>query len=104
MESILSILSLILFAITPAIFWFKGKRFLGEKTHPAAIFILSCFTLVTILSLTGYVHSGIGIFALALLWGGINFATFAIVRKIRSKFVKGSNNKEENEESKEHES
>ena len=79
----LSIPFLVLFLVTPAVFWFRGKRFLGDQTHPAALFILTCIASFVLLCFVKWAAGYVG--EISLLWVIVNFAVFAAVKKIGQK-------------------
>jgi hypothetical protein len=79
----LTIPLLLIALIIPALFWFYGKRMLGNQTHPAALFILAWMASSLVLSMVDATAQYYG--KLALLWVSVNLAIFALVRKFKPK-------------------
>lgn len=64
-----------------------GKRFLGDQTHPAAIFILAW--MVCTLTLTASEINPVSPGVIALVWVSVCFAVVSVVRKSRASTAAG---------------
>lgn len=69
--------------VSPIILRRNGKRWLGDQTHPAAVFILCWMACAFALSSVEFITAPIG--ALALIWVILVYAGFAVVEKVRRK-------------------
>lgn len=83
----LAIPLLILCLVIPALFWFHGKRFLGNQTHPAALFILAWMATALLLNEVEGITLSAGF--LALIWVALSFAVCAAVERFRRKSRNG---------------
>ena len=76
----LDFLLLVVVALIPAFFWFFGKRFLGDQSHPAALFLLAYFSAFMVLTFVEQDIPRRGV--VCFLWVVLNFAFLAIVTTI----------------------
>lgn len=76
MTSLLSYILIGLVALTPVVFWIYGRRFLGERTHPVALFGLSWMTVAFLLGSFEQISSWNAI--LSTLWIIVSFGLLAI--------------------------
>ncbi len=82
LESLMiGILVLLFTASLPIVMLVYGKRFLGDQTHPAALFILSWMATSLILSSVGPADFPSGVLSFA--WVTLCFVGVAVVRKLR---------------------
>ena len=79
----LSIPLLLLAMVIPGLFWFHGKRLLGNQTHPAALFILAW--MATALVLGGVERTSGNPGQIAVVWVTVNFAVLALAKKLKAK-------------------
>lgn len=75
-------LILILAGLVPFVFFIYGRRFLGNQTHPAALFILAWMASAFLLNSLDLQHTPVG--AATLVWVSICFGLVALVRRLRS--------------------
>jgi hypothetical protein len=88
----LSIPLLLLAIVIPGVFWIYGKRLLGNQTHPAALFILAWMASAFVLGGVEATSTRPG--QLAVIWVTVNFAVFALVKKLGAKQTASPNPKE----------
>jgi hypothetical protein len=79
----LTILLLIIALAAPFVILIHGKRFLGDQTHPAALFILSW--MASALTIGSVMPPGVPSGPTALVWVVICFTVVAAVRKLKQR-------------------
>lgn len=80
--TMLTWLILLLVVATPWVLAVYGRRFLGEQTHPAALFILAWMASAFLLGAAALPYLPVGV--VSLVWVLICFGVVALVRKARS--------------------
>lgn len=75
------ILVLLIAACVPVVMVIYGKRFLGDQTHPAALFILSWMATSFLLSSAGPANFPAGV--LSVVWVTLCFTVVTLGRKLR---------------------
>jgi hypothetical protein len=81
MTSLPSYILIGLVASTPVVFWIYGGRFLGERTHPVALFGLSWMTVAFLLGTFDRISFWSAI--LSTLWIIVSFCVLAIREALR---------------------
>ena len=79
----LDFLLLVVVVLIPGFFWFFGKRWFGESTHPAALFLLALFAAYLVVTFVEQDIPRRG--TVVFLWVVVNFAVLAIVTAILKK-------------------
>ncbi|WP_395739249.1 hypothetical protein [Prosthecobacter sp.] len=74
---------LVLALAAPVLLRLHGKRWLGDQTHPAAIFILAWMACAFLLGSVDFITVSSG--ALALVWVSMIFTGFALAARPRKK-------------------
>ncbi|WP_395748589.1 hypothetical protein [Prosthecobacter sp.] len=74
---------LVLALAAPVLLRLHGKRWLGNQTHPAAIFILAWMACAFLLGSVDFITISGG--SLALVWVSMIFAAFALAARLRQK-------------------
>lgn len=94
--NIVSILSLVIAAVVPALFWFKGRRMFGSGTHPAALFILAWMAVAVLMFYTKWTETIAC--AGSCVWVALNFFACYIVQQMKAKSEAGSSNETDEDE------
>lgn len=78
----MTLLILLLMGVAPFVLAVYGRRFLGNQTHPAALFILAWMAAAFLLDAAALPNVPVGVGSLA--WVLVCFGLVALVRKLRS--------------------
>ena len=80
------VLTILYLAVPPAL-WFKGRQWIGPSTHLAVLFLIAVVAMFVIQTLASNESLlGAATYWFTFVWVALNFATFALVPKLRQKF------------------